>query len=361
MAINRVSYRKNRIEVRKRWPDSSEFRRFYPNMSLARRSLARIETVIIDGSWRTLREELSGKENQERLTVAKFSVMFLETYAKPRLRSWDRYALSFESLNRHLGHNLLREFRRGDLHNYVQHRIREVAPGTVNKDIAAIKKMFSFALETGILEHHPLVRFPTLKVQEIARRNLRVEEFRALVDSMDRLEIAAMTAVIGETGIRKGEALTLERDHVNLSERFLTVGRTKNRKVRHIPLSDFAIEWIQRLVHHIDCPYVFVRPSTGKRWINPEKAFKRGAKKAGLDWVGFHDLRRFRATQWLRLGVDVRTVKELLGHQDVKTTMRYTLFVSDHAVRSIRDAQSTEVRELETERERLEGIDAERS
>ena len=65
MAINRVKYRKNRIEVRKRWPDSSEFRRFYPNMSLARRSLVRIETAIIDGSCRTLREELKGKFKQE--------------------------------------------------------------------------------------------------------------------------------------------------------------------------------------------------------------------------------------------------------------------------------------------------------
>lgn len=350
MAINRVRYRRGgtKIEVRKRWPDGSEYRRFYRNTKLAKRILTRIEAAVIDGSWRELREELCGKA-QEKVSVAKFSELFLETYAKPRLRAWDRYELSFRSLNQELGRCVLQDFKRKHLHEYVQHRIREVAPGTVNKDIAALKKMFSFALEVGLIENHPLVRFPTLKVQEVARRVLAVEEFRKLVASMDRLEIAAMTAVLGETGIRKSEALWLEWDHIYLADKQLTVGRTKNRKVRQVPLSEFASEWLQRLVRYIDCRYVFVRPTTQGRWVNPEKAFKRGAQNAGLDWVGFHDLRRFRATHWLRLGVDVRTVKELLGHQDVKTTMRYARFVPEHAVRSVIEAQQTEARELEAE------------
>ena len=67
-----------------------------------------------------------------------------------------------------------------------------------------------------------------------------------------------------------------------------------------------------------------------------------------MDWVGFHDLRRFRATHWLLRGVDVRTVKELLGHADISTTMRYAGYVSDHAVKSVREAQKEEQKEAET-------------
>jgi len=53
------------------------------------------------------------------------------------------------------------------------------------------------------------------------------------------------------------------------------------------------------------------------------------------------------------MGVDVRTVKELLGHQDVKTTMRYAFLMPDFAIRSVRDAQANEARELAEELERV--------
>jgi integrase len=110
---------------------------------------------------------------------------------------------------------------------------------------------------------------------------------------------------------------------------------------------------LDRLIRYVHCPYLFVNPRTNKRRVNPEKGFERGAKKAKLKWVRFHDLRRFRATHWLRMGVDVRTVKELLGHQDVKTTMRYAFLVPDFAIRSVRDAQANEARELAEELERV--------
>ena len=100
-------------------------------------------------------------------------------------------------------------------------------------------------------------------------------------------------------------------------------------------------------MRRIDCPYVFINPSTNRPWVNPEKPFKAGCKAAGLDWVGFHDLRRYRATQWLRLGVDVRAVKDLLGHLDIQTTMCYALSVPDHAIHSVRQADQKEILELQ--------------
>ena len=62
--------------------------------------------------------------------------------------------------------------------------------------------------------------------------------------------------------------------------------------------------------------------------------------------MGFHDLRRFRATQWNRLGVDLKTIQELLGHADIRTTMRYVGFV-DAALDDVRRAQALEARELD--------------
>ena len=79
---------------------------------------------------------------------------------------------------------------------------------------------------------------------------------------------------------------------------------------------------------------------------DPRGPFERGRKKAGLHWVGFHDLRHFRATQWVMRGVDLRTVQELLGHSSITTTMRYAHFAPDHALRAVHQAEQLEVEEL---------------
>lgn len=97
-----------------------------------------------------------------------------------------RTDLSFKSLNQRLGKLTLDEFQRKHLHIFVQKRLAEVTPSTVNKDIAALRKMFSFAVEVAAVDRHPLVRFPMVKVQETARRILTVSEFHALVGAMDR-------------------------------------------------------------------------------------------------------------------------------------------------------------------------------
>ena len=164
---------------------------------------------------------------------------------------------------------------------------------------------------------------------------------RNLVEAVDNPYLRAMIAVIGETGIRKGEALSLTWKRVDLSRRLLWVELTKNDETREIPLSQYATGYLAGLVRYLNTPYVFVNSRTGTRWVNPDKPLRRAAEKVGLK-VGFHDLRRFRCSHWLMQGVDVRTVQKLMGHSAISTTMRYAGYVSSHALASIREAQATE-------------------
>ena len=98
-------------------------------------------------------------------------------------------------------------------------------------------------------------------------------------------------------------------------------------------LSELARQWLDRLVRFADIPQVFVDPRRRTVWKNPNGAFTAGKKKVGLDWVGFHGLRHFRAAQWLMNGLDVNTVKELLGHSDIRTTMRYVHYIRTHVTK----------------------------
>ncbi len=88
--------------------------------------------------------------------------------------------------------------------------------------------------------------------------------------------------------------------------------------------------------------------ANGKPLKAPRESFAKGKKLAGLDWVrGLHDLRHFRATQWLIHGVDIYTVKDYLGHKRIETTQRYLHLVPGHAEQSVRLAQVAEQKELE--------------
>ena len=75
--------------------------------------------------------------------------------------------------------------------------------------------------------------------------------------------------------------------------------------------------------------------------MSPDKTFRRAAKAAGFQGLGFHDLRIFRATKWNRMGVDLRTIQQMLGHSDIKTTMRYVRYL-DKALAEVRQAQAKE-------------------
>ena len=165
---------------------------------------------------------------------------------------------------------------------------------------------------------------------------------------MDNPYLQAMIAVTGETGIRKGEAMSLTWKRVDLSRRLLWVEFTKNDETWEIRLSKHAAGYLPGLAGYLNTPCVFVNTRTGTRWVNPDKPFRRAAERVGLK-VGFHDLRRFRCSQWLIQGVYVRTVQKLMGHSAISTTMRYAGYISSHTLASIREARATEDSQMRPE------------
>ena len=177
MGIYKVKDRRGRRRyiVSKYWPNGSGRLRMYaPNCRSAQALRTRIESSILDGTWKQLKQELAGG-NRTLWTVQRFYKRFFEEYCKPRMRSRRRYALSFKILNAMLGNIPLKELHRKDLYRYVAKRQKRVKPATVNRDIAAISKLFSYALECREVDTYPLVRFPKLKVPKKVFRPLTVQ------------------------------------------------------------------------------------------------------------------------------------------------------------------------------------------
>jgi hypothetical protein len=113
MGIYKVKDRRGRRRyvVSKYWPNGSgRLRKYAPNYRSAQALQTRVESSILDGTWKQLKQELAG-QNRTIWTVRSFYERFFEEYCKPRLRCLRRYALSFKSLNAVLGNIPLKASR----------------------------------------------------------------------------------------------------------------------------------------------------------------------------------------------------------------------------------------------------------
>jgi integrase len=69
--------------------------------------------------------------------------------------------------------------------------------------------------------------------------------------------------------------------------------------------------------------YVFTNPGSNDRFREIKRSFKTGCRKAGIERLRFHDLRHTFASRLVRNGVDIGTVRKLLGHSTLLVTQRY--------------------------------------
>jgi site-specific recombinase XerD len=93
--------------------------------------------------------------------------------------------------------------------------------------------------------------------------------------------------------------------------------------VLEVPLNDtaFDIALRRQAVQHGE--YVFYNPDTGDRFRDVKNGLKSALQRAGLAGITWHIFRHTFASRLTRSGVELVTVKELLGHTSIQTTLRY--------------------------------------
>jgi integrase len=125
------------------------------------------------------------------------------------------------------------------------------------------------------------------------------------------------------TGLRLGEILNLRWEEVDLEHAVIKMLVRKNRRMLEVPLNDEAVAAMNGWCGLRKCEYVFYNPETGGQWKDLWFGLKKACRKAGLKDVTWHTFRHTFASRLTRNGVDLVTVKELLGHSSVSVTMRY--------------------------------------
>ncbi len=229
-----------------------------------------------------------------------------------------------------------------------------------NRDIACLKAALNKAIEWGDLQKNPI---QTVKLAKVDRkgniRTLREDEearlWLALTAREERIRhqrdshnlwlrsrglpelsdlkavpyvdyLRPMLTLILHTGLRRGEAFSLTWSNVDLRNNEIVVrGETaKSGRTRTVPLNATARNVLQAWRNQsTGDSFVFPSPRGGGRLDNIKRSWAGVLREADIEGPTLHTLRHTFASRTLARGADIQTVKELLGHEDIKTTAIY--------------------------------------
>lgn len=215
---------------------------------------------------------------------------------------------------------------------------------TIAKDISALRAFGSFLKRRGIWKENFALELDKPKAERPLPSVLSVEQVDSLFKVIDTnkplgIRDRALYELIYSCGLRISEASSLLVSNVHFDEGIIIV-RGKGDKERIVPFGQDAKEWLVKylgqvrpsLVGNREVPQVFVN-SRGKPLSRKGiwKNFQNLEAKSGIT-AKVHTLRHSFATHLLSGGADLRSVQELLGHSDLKTTQIYT-HVDDEQLR----------------------------
>ncbi|TVZ38702.1 site-specific recombinase XerD [Alteromonadaceae bacterium 2753L.S.0a.02] len=199
-------------------------------------------------------------------------------------------------------------------------RLTEVSPNTVNHDLAYFKALFNELARLG--EWHqpnPFADIRRVKTDDTELAYLELNQIEELLEALDncRGSHAGITArVCLATGARWSEAATLKASQVKNNR--ITFAKTKSGRVRTVPIAPDLAKLIK-----INSPLV-----------NGYSAFKRTVKnKLNIDLPAgqlSHVLRHTFASHFVMNGGNILTLQKILGHADIKMTMRYAHLAPEH-------------------------------
>jgi site-specific recombinase XerD len=324
--------------------------RFWQNSKKCLQSIGNARTMPVQEARNlalSFMKEIKQKKTVTTLSAdhvgLKLDNFLFEKYL-PYVRSYKRsWKSDMSMINTHiaptLGKLVMCKVSAFDITNFIESmKHKNLAPGTINRALVLLRYAYKLAQrwqEPGV-NLNAWLSIKQLKVDNRIERYLTAEQsanlLHAVKDSLNA-KLVFIVAFLIYTGARKREVLEVKWSDINFHQGYWKISKNKSNKVRHIPLSEGALETLKAVrekstsqhwgVQDMQNDFIFANPSTGKPFSSFFYSWNTARVKAGMPELRVHDLRHSFASFLVNAGRSIYEVKELLGHADIKTTSRY--------------------------------------
>lgn len=212
---------------------------------------------------------------------------------------------------------------------------------TIKHILLMFKQSIDYAKKLGY--NSPSLDYPKITLPKHKLRYLSVEEEKRLLEAIDpkrpikykkqfeernaefnktQIDHYDLVVMLLDTGARFSEIATLPWEAINFEERSIRLWRPKVRNESILYMTDRVYSVLNRRLQNRTSHYVFSNQKGGS--LNyTSHSFANMFKRAGLEGVTIHTLRHTHASRLVQLGLTIYDVKEVLGHSNIQTTMRY--------------------------------------
>ena len=332
----------------KRYRESSDSTRKTDATKLLRRRLEEIG-----------RGRLIGPD-AEKLTFDDLTKMLVNDYKRRNLKSLhSRAMVSINRLREHFGHYHALDITTDAIDDYIARREQAGStPATIQNELAALKRMFSLAVEADKLSHRPHV--PRMQVDNVRTHFASEADFQAVHQGLPA-EVQPVVAFLYLTGWRVGEALQLTWSDVEFDAGVVRLrpGSTKNNDARIFPFA--ALQEVEELLLRQReytrvvekatgniVQHVFHR--NGKTIRCFRRAWRAACVDAGLPHLWIHDLRRSAVRRLIRSGVPQAIAMKITGHKTPSTFRRYGIFTESDLTEAMQKVSAFRKTERAAER-----------
>ncbi|MFC1825940.1 tyrosine-type recombinase/integrase, partial [Thermodesulfobacteriota bacterium] len=310
----------------------------------------KIEREMDEGSWRDLKDahKILFKDALDRY------LNNVSTQKRPSTYLRDK--LSASHLGKRLGHLSLVQVTPSKVASYRDKRLKEVSPHSVRIELALLSHLFNKAKrewKVGNVDN-PVSQIDKPDIPEGRCPMLTQAQLERLLDECSKTNselLVPFVLLALHTGARSKELRTLRWEQLNLEEGFFSlIGKEiKTHRRRTIPMTGPAKKVFQDLaakakvfdMHGKPTGLIFPAIGNPNKPRDMHKTFDVAVRRAGLGNLPgagkfrIHDLRHCCGSALIMKGVDLETVRKLLGHRDITTTQRYLHVVDDHMANAI--------------------------
>ena len=240
--------------------------------------------------------------------------------------------------NKYLKNKDIKSVSSDDIRKYINHLYDEKEKDrTIARKIVSIRTFFDYLMQVKKISINPTEKIESPKLTKKLPVALSIDEVNKLLDINPKNALEYRNKAILElmfaTGMRVSEIINLKINDININDNYVRCFG-KGKKERIIPMADYTTKLVETYLHEY-------RPSLLKGYLTDSvflssygkgitrqglfKIIKKEAKEKGINKeISPHTLRHTFATLLLENGADLRSIGELLGHENIKTTQIYT-------------------------------------